>query len=312
MPPDATLEKMTVIASRKLRGVSVQDYYDVTWSDKDQSMYGPFLEKQGKEHVAVTPWEADAAAAGEWCGEAYEERRVVTFSFMKQTIGQTKVEVTHTQRRRREGDDRRVVQIRMEMKGFPYADCFVVHVRHVASRVGNCDLSIKIGMYVQFLKSCMFESKIRNNTGAETTKAQVALLEMTLEGCAPYAEETEGSADDGDGDDDDDDNVDDAEDAARPAARLPDPALRALHAVGLVLVLFALFQTYVRPFVPPGLLASAPPAAPEEGLRRTRAGVRALREVSWESAGTSKDVAGEIAAIEEALGRIKKAAAGRR
>ena len=79
-------------------------------------MYGPFLEKQGKEHVAVTPWEPETAA-GEWCGEAYEEHRVVTFSFMKQTIGQTKVEVTHTQRRRREGDDRRVVQIRMEMIG---------------------------------------------------------------------------------------------------------------------------------------------------------------------------------------------------
>ena len=45
--------------------------------------------------------------------------------------------------------------------GFPYADCFVVHVRHVASRVGNRDLSIKIGMHVEFLKSCMFESKIR-------------------------------------------------------------------------------------------------------------------------------------------------------
>ena len=85
----------------------------------------------------MTPWEADAAAAGEWCGEAYEERRVVTFSFMKQTIGQTKVEVTHTQRRRREGDDRRVVQIRMEMKGAwrvrsdKAREALCVHVVHV-------------------------------------------------------------------------------------------------------------------------------------------------------------------------------------
>ena len=45
--------------------------------------------------------------------------------------------------------------------GFPYADCFVVQVRHVASRVGNEDLSIQIGMSVQFLKSCLFEKKIK-------------------------------------------------------------------------------------------------------------------------------------------------------
>ena len=40
-------------------------------------------------------------------------------------------------------------------KGFPYADCFVVEVRHVASRVGDNDLQIQIGMFVRFLKVCM-------------------------------------------------------------------------------------------------------------------------------------------------------------
>lgn len=34
-------------------------------------------------------------------------------------------------------------------------------MRHVASRVGNEDLSIQIGMSVQFLKSCLFEKKIK-------------------------------------------------------------------------------------------------------------------------------------------------------
>ena len=41
------------------------------------------------------------------------------------------------------------------LKGFPYADCFVVEVRHVASCVGDNDLQIQIGMFVRFLKVCM-------------------------------------------------------------------------------------------------------------------------------------------------------------
>lgn len=45
--------------------------------------------------------------------------------------------------------------------GFPYADCFMVEVRHVVSRVGDNDLSIQIGLFVNFVKKTMFESKIK-------------------------------------------------------------------------------------------------------------------------------------------------------
>ena len=40
-------------------------------------------------------------------------------------------------------------------------DCFVVEVRHVASRLGENDVSIQIGMFVRFVKSCLFENKIK-------------------------------------------------------------------------------------------------------------------------------------------------------
>ena len=46
------------------------------------------------------------------------------------------------------------------------SDCFVVEVRHVASRVGDNDLLIQIGMFVKFMKSCMFESKIKVSSNA--------------------------------------------------------------------------------------------------------------------------------------------------
>ena len=80
-------------------------------------MYGPFLESQGKNNVTVQEWKSGQQFEGEWCRESYTEQRVVSFNFMKQTIGQTLVEVKHTQQFRRVGDDQIIVQIKMEMKG---------------------------------------------------------------------------------------------------------------------------------------------------------------------------------------------------
>ena len=207
MADDTTLSKMNIIAERKLKGVSLQDYFEVAWSEghncDKKPMYGPFLEKQGKNNVTVGSW-VEGSFVGDWCGEKYTNKRIVTFDFLKQTIGKTLVEVKHTQQSRRLGNDQCIVQIKMEMKGFPckffrlccatdcsYAsndefitilfsffflsrisrtekdsDCFVVEVRHVASRVGDNDLLIQIGMFVKFMKSCMFESKIKVSSNA--------------------------------------------------------------------------------------------------------------------------------------------------
>lgn len=44
----------------------------------------------------------------------------------------------------------------------------MVEVRHVASRVGDNDLLIQIGMFVKFMKSCMFESKIKVSSTLKT------------------------------------------------------------------------------------------------------------------------------------------------
>jgi len=120
MPPDPTLQKMDTIAKKKLKGVSLQDYYEVAWSEghgcDKKPMYGPFLEKQGKNNVTLTQWET-GKYKGDWCGEEYTHERVVAFEFMKQTIGQTLVKVKHTQRCRRIDNDQCIVHISMEMKG---------------------------------------------------------------------------------------------------------------------------------------------------------------------------------------------------
>mmetsp|Transcript_2624 Transcript_2624/g.4016 ORF Transcript_2624/g.4016 Transcript_2624/m.4016 type:complete len:267 (+) Transcript_2624:95-895(+) len=243
----------------------------------------------------------------------YSEKRIVSFSFMKQTIGQTLVEVKHTQQLRRIGNDQCIVQIKMEMKGFTFADCFVVEVRHVASRVGENELNIQIGMHVEFLKSCMFEKKIRTNTGAETTKAQLALLYMILKGLAPYVKATEGPAElSEDETEDEDEELENAltsdtpTTVARHPMKLPDPIINALRFVLAAFV--SNFRTYLRPYAPPDLFDPFPPSSVEDALRSTRANTKLLEEISLKSVPERrrKDVSREMALIAKSIDRIEK------
>ena len=80
------------------------------------NMFDQIAIRIGKNNVTLTQWET-GKYKGDWCGEEYAHERVVTFEFMKQTIGQTLVKVKHTQRCRRIDNDQCIVQISMEMKG---------------------------------------------------------------------------------------------------------------------------------------------------------------------------------------------------
>jgi hypothetical protein len=98
MPPDDVLQKMIDIGKQKIKGVSIQDYYEVAWSEGNncdkEPLYGPFLTSCGKNDIKVNEWESqEGGYTGEWCGEQYTQQRIVTFNFMKQTIGQTLVSV---------------------------------------------------------------------------------------------------------------------------------------------------------------------------------------------------------------------------
>lgn len=117
MEADPKLREMQTIAAKKMRGVSLRDYYEVAWAEGADCgkgpMYRPFLESMDKDNVVVGPWEKTAGNyEGEWCGERYDSQRTVT-----QTIGMTLVNVKHTQRCRRVNDDRCIVQMTLEMKG---------------------------------------------------------------------------------------------------------------------------------------------------------------------------------------------------
>ncbi|KAL3805354.1 hypothetical protein HJC23_009061 [Cyclotella cryptica] len=313
LPPDSIIQKMTVIGKKKLKGVSLQDYYEVAWSEGEHCdkppMYAPFLTSCGKNNVKVNPWE-EGKFTGDWCQENYTHQRHVTFNFMKQTIGQTLVEVKHTQRCRRQTNDQCIVHMTLEMKGFPYADCFVVEVRHVASRFGEHDLNVEIGMYVRFVKSCMFEGKIRNNTGAETTKAQTDLMDRIVEGCKPYAIGEPGEPEDAEEEESDllaQDSIPSCDTkVAQRSTEMSETARTALHM--LIAVFAAFFRNYVQPYIPSEFLQAPEPSSVEEALQNVRQRILVLKDISLKSVSKENNaqVCNEIKAIEQSLDNIQR------
>jgi hypothetical protein len=89
VPPDEFLcQTMNVIFTKKLRNVSITNYYDICWSEgqknlkqlpeKDQEekyLYGPWLKSQGKEDVTVGRWE-EGPFMEDISGEQFDKRRV--------------------------------------------------------------------------------------------------------------------------------------------------------------------------------------------------------------------------------------------
>eukprot|EP00985_Skeletonema_marinoi_P021069 scaffold12734_cov103-Skeletonema_marinoi.AAC.2 len=304
MPPDDVLQKMIVIGKQKIKGVSIQDYYEVAWSEGNdcdkEPIYGPFLTSCGKNDVNVDKWERqEGGYKGEWCGENYTQQRIVTFNFMKQTIGQTLVSVQHTQRCHRIENDRCILHMTLKMKGFPYADCFVVEVRHVASRVGENDILVEMGLHVRFLKSCMFESKIRTNTTAETTKLQMDLLALITEGCKPYAKEIAGDDEEEEKEDEsDEEEIDDtAEESKDIICDLP--FIRFFITLGA--------KIFLWPFIKLDLFDPFPPTTVDEALTNVRRRVALLDKISCDRVTDEQkdELAKEMKAIQASLKHIE-------
>jgi len=280
----------------------------VAWSEGQNStkppIYASFLTSCGKQNVQVSPWE-EGQYKGDWCQQSYTHQRLINFDFMKQTIGQTLVQVKHVQRLLRYNNDRCIVHISMEMKGFPFADCFVVEVRHIATRDGEYDLLVEVGMFVRFIKGCMFESKIRNNTGNETSKAQLELLRRVCEGCKEYAikaqdEESEPLEEELDV------IISSRSDETTTCKRSAEltKATSALHAI--LLILAPLFQRYVQPYIP-YTFKPAQGSSFHEVMQDIRLRISVLKDISLKSVGKEdqEEVKSEILAIEKTLSKIE-------
>lgn len=84
VPPDAKLQNMNVIIKKRLKGVSIKDYYETIWSEGNHTdkepFYGRWLEASGKNNVKVEDWtfaeEGGEKIIGGWDGEDYSQKRV--------------------------------------------------------------------------------------------------------------------------------------------------------------------------------------------------------------------------------------------
>jgi len=227
VPPDETLKKMEHVLTKKLKGVSLQHFYNMCWTENADAEGGPFyrsfLESQKGHDISVSDWEiADEGADSythPWSGEKMTQKRIVKFKFTRTThlyVGPPTAGVTQTQFCRMEGDDKFVLTMTVEMDGIPYADCFAVEVRWVARRAGK-DLVIDIGVFVNFLKSTMLKSKIQSGTILETKPVHFALFDAAKEVCGAGEE----------GDDEEDEEGEEGS-SARPKPRSLYGALKVL------------------------------------------------------------------------------------
>lgn len=159
VPKDPIIQKMDPIFSKKLKGVSIETYYEKGWSDKVNPLYSPWLERKGSFDVLVTEWEhSDQGFENKWSGEKFHQKRTVKFKFKRTThlyIGPPIAGVTQTQYCYKDGNDKCVMMMTVEMDGIPYSDVFAVEVRWAARRVGTNDIAIDAGVFVRFIKSSM-------------------------------------------------------------------------------------------------------------------------------------------------------------
>ncbi|CAB9509546.1 GRAM [Seminavis robusta] len=206
---DPTLAKMETVLNKKIRGVAVNKFHEIVWSDTsdNKSLYGSWLGSGNCYDIVVGQWETSGDAfTSPWSGERFSQKRSVSFQLKRNSmIGPPVAGVNQTQYCRLDNNDRSTMHMTVEFQGIPYADTFQVEVRWVATRSGTRDLTVQVGVFVEFKKSTLLKSQIRNGTLSETKPVHENLFAFVKEALSK-----EIAADDAGGDDEvenEDDNV---------------------------------------------------------------------------------------------------------
>lgn len=105
-------------------------------------------------------------------------------------MGSSKANVKQTQYRRVEGNNKCVVHTTGEIVGgLPFSDCFTVEARWVVTRLARNEISLQVGIFVDFVKSTVMARKIRDSVIRKVTKAQLGLLEKAQQACGACVDE---------------------------------------------------------------------------------------------------------------------------
>ncbi|KAI2495856.1 protein of unknown function (DUF4782) [Fragilaria crotonensis] len=193
VPDDETLKHMDVILNDRLRGITLEEFFNIWNDDTDTSLYRNWLELTGKKDINIQHWnlstDGDHASTNNnnhcWNdGESYPLQRTVTFTVARTShlyIGPPMAAVRHVQKCRVDPNTNRcVLTMQIDMQGIPFGDCFQIHIRWVATQSqqhdGAAALDIQVGLFVHFIKSTIFAGKIRSSTREETRKTQLSLF----------------------------------------------------------------------------------------------------------------------------------------
>jgi VAD1 Analog of StAR-related lipid transfer domain len=190
--PDKVLKGMNVIVSNTIHNATVMDVYKLLAGGDDndndklgESFYRSWLESTERRNVEIEPWSTappgEPCFADGWSNETFKKRRVVTArvlksKFMKDAPPAVLAKQTMQQFCRLHDHDRLVMASSIKVDHFAFANTFEVCIRWVVSRVGSCDVSVKIGVFVLFLQPTMLESKIRTGALKESQRLQLDLF----------------------------------------------------------------------------------------------------------------------------------------
>lgn len=212
--PDAVIQKMEIVLSKKVKGISVDKFHEIVWDDgaADESFYAKWLATGKCSDIKADNWETPTDGfKGAWCGDSYTHKRSLAFILQRSSrIGPPTAKVSQTQFCRLEGKDRSIMQMTVAFEGIPYSDSFSVEVRWVATRVGAKDIMVQVGVFVEFHKSTFLKTQIRNGTMTETKPVHESLFEFVKTALSKEIVLDE-SGEAGDDDDDDADDVSVAE-----------------------------------------------------------------------------------------------------
>lgn len=201
VPPDSLLQKMEIVLSKQLRGVSIKQVYEKAWSEgnrtSEKPFYAPWLDQEECFDITVEDWEfaepESEGFLGPWCKERYTQKRLTTFKFKRTThlyIGPPVAFVKQMHYCRVEGNDKCVVAISATFEGIPYSDAFAVEMRWVARRHHD-HLDIKVGLEVDFKKSTMLKSQIRSGTITETKNVHMRMFDAIKKVCKTLGDSSE-------------------------------------------------------------------------------------------------------------------------
>jgi len=168
-----------ILVKKQLRGINVNQYFELFWRESGAGFYGPWLTKLNNKQVSVGSW-GSGSFLHKFSGEVFTMKRTVTFTFPRTThlyVGPPTAEVTQVQLARIDERNRCVLVMTIDMTGIPFADVFSVEMRWTADNGGEGVMDVQCGIQVVLHKYSLVSGKIKSGTIEESTPAQLDLVE---------------------------------------------------------------------------------------------------------------------------------------